>query len=57
MKLISCSQKMGDTEIVLCLGAPQGPAGYHLLRIQASKSLLSPPHKSSSFLLLIVLLS
>ena len=45
MKPICCGQEMGDTEIVLCPGASQGPAGFHLLRLQASKSLLSPPQE------------
>ena len=28
MKLISCNQEMGDSERLLCPGAPQGPAWY-----------------------------
>ena len=37
--------------IVLCPGASQGPAGYYLLRFQASKSLLSPPQEQLLVLL------
>ena len=29
MKPISCNQEMGDTERLLCPGAPQGAAQYH----------------------------
>ena len=29
MEPISCKQEIGDTEKLLCPGAPQGPAGFH----------------------------
>ena len=33
MKPIFCNQEMGDTERLLCPGAPQGPARYQQYRI------------------------
>ena len=44
MKPISCNQEVGDTERLLCSGAPQGPARSALsLMVQASQSLYSNP--------------
>ena len=37
MKPISCNQEMGDTERLLCPGAPQGPARVSGLRVQKSR--------------------
>ena len=37
MKPISCNQEVGDTERLLCSGAPQGPAGLQEQRVSLNE--------------------
>ena len=44
MKPVSCKQEMGDTERLLCPGAPQGPAGFQVLHPGAAVVCVEQPH-------------